>query len=128
MKPNVLIDSYGWIEYFADGPLAIKYAKYVESANNSEYVTPSIVLYEVYKKIKSAWNEDAALKAVAHILGHTIIIPVDKDIAINAAEISIKAKLGMADAIIRAVADETNAKIVTGDEHFKGFQDVIFIE
>ena len=68
MKVNVLIDSSGWIEYFAEGKLAPKYAKYIEAANSSVYATPAIVLYEVYKRIKSVKGEDAALKAVAHII------------------------------------------------------------
>ena len=125
---NVLIDSHGWIEYFSDGPLAAKYAKYVESANNTEYVTPSIILYEVYKKIKSTKGEIEALKAVAHIVGNTTIIAIDKKTALNAADISIRTKLAMADAIIKAIADETNARIITGDEHFKQLEHVVFIE
>ena len=125
---NVLIDSHGWIEYFAEGKLASKYAKYVEAANISEYVTPSIVIYEVYKRIKFIRSEDAALKAIAHIIGQTSIISVDKKVAIDAAEISINKKLGMADAMIKAIAEDKNAKLITGDVHFKGMQDIIFID
>lgn len=128
MKVNVLIDSHGWIEYFAEGPLAAKYAKYIENASASEYVTPSIILYEVYKRMKSSNGEDAAIKAIAYIIGHTAIIPVDMKISVAAAEISLKAKLAMADAILKAVADEHGAKIVTGDQHFRGMQNVIFVE
>lgn len=46
----LLIDSSGWIEFFADGPLATQYSKYLK--NLSKIVTPSIVIYEVYKKVK----------------------------------------------------------------------------
>ena len=128
MKVNILIDSHGWVEYFTEGKLAPKYATYVESANSSEYVTPAIVLYEVYKRIKSVSGEDAALKAIAHILDSTETVVIDKKIALNAAEISLKNRLSMADAIIKAVAEETHAKIITGDAHFKGFDGVVFIE
>jgi hypothetical protein len=37
------MDSYGWIEYFTDGPLAEKYAKYVENVNEENTVIPTIV-------------------------------------------------------------------------------------
>lgn len=127
MKVSVLIDSHGWIEYFAEGPLAQKYAKYVESANSSEYVTPATVLYEVYKKIKSSKGEELALQVVSFIIKNTAIISVDKETAINAAEISIRTKLSMADALIKAVAEYSDAKIITGDEHFKGLENVVFI-
>ena len=123
-----MIDSHGWIEYFSEGPLSSKYARYIENANASECITPSIVIYEVYKKIKSIRGEDAALRAVAHIIEHTEIIPIDKNTALNAAEISIITKLGMADAMIKAVAEEKGAKVVTGDEHFKDFEGAVFIQ
>ncbi len=128
MKVGVLIDSHGWIEYFADGRLASKYAKHIESANISDNVTPAIIIYEVYKKIKPVKGEEAALKAVAHIIGHTTIISINKKLSMLAAEISLKTKLSMADAMIKAVAEENSAKIITGDEHFKNFSDVIFIQ
>jgi hypothetical protein len=51
----ILIDSYGWIEYFTEGPLVNEYAAYVEKANSETYVTPTIVVYEVYKKTRSLY-------------------------------------------------------------------------
>ena len=56
------------------------------------------------------------------------IIPVDASLAIEAADFSLKLGLGMADAIIYAAAKKEDAKLVTSDEHFKGFEDVEFIE
>ena len=128
MKVNVLIDSHGWIEYFSGGKLALKYSKYIEAANSSEYITPAIVLYEVYKKIKSTKGEGMALRAVAYIMAHTTIISIDKKISLNAAEISLKTKLPMADAMIKVIAEEKDANLITGDGHFKNFKDVVFIE
>lgn len=46
----VLVDSCGWIEFFTDGPRAAEYSKYLN--NPSKVITPTIILYEVYKKIK----------------------------------------------------------------------------
>ena len=62
-----LIDSYGWIEYFTDGPLADKYAPYVLNANEKNTVTPSIVVYEVYRRLKKEKGEEVALEAYAQI-------------------------------------------------------------
>ena len=42
---KVLLDSSGWIEFFAGGPLAERYATYFTPA--AQLVTPTIVLYEV---------------------------------------------------------------------------------
>jgi len=34
----------------------------------------------------------------------------------------------MADALIKAVAEDNDAKIVTGDKHFKNIENVVFVE
>ncbi len=47
---KILLDSSGWIEFFTGGPLADRYATYLTSRH--DIITPTIVLYEVYKKIK----------------------------------------------------------------------------
>jgi len=127
MKPNVLIDSYGWIEYFSDGPLAGKYVPYIQKADPKTHITPSIVLYEVYKKLKKESEEERALEAYGYILAYTRVVHLTEEIAIEAADVSLKENLAMADAIIRATAGKFNAKIVTGDLHFKGLKDVIYI-
>lgn len=48
-----------------------------------------------------------------------------KNVAVLAADVSVKYRLSMADAIIKATADLFDAKIVTSDEHLgklKGVQ------
>jgi hypothetical protein len=58
-----VVDSSGWPEYFADGPNADFFAPTIE--NVRELITPSIVLYEVFKRILQQRSEDDALKAIA---------------------------------------------------------------
>ena len=122
----ILIDSYGWLEYFLDGPLADKYAKYVEDANEEAYVTPTIVVYEVYKRIRNIQGEQSALEAYAQI-SRTKIIDLTSQLALEAAEISISTKLGMADSLIVATAKAFNAQVVTSDKHLKELNEVKFI-
>ena len=76
----ILIDSYGWLEYFLEGPLADKYAKYVEEANDANYITPTTVVYEVYKRIRSIQGEQNALEAYSQ-LTRTKIIELTSQIA-----------------------------------------------
>jgi predicted nucleic acid-binding protein len=122
----ILIDSYGWLEYFLDGPLADKYAKYVEDANEEAYVTPTIVVYEVYKRIRNIQGEQSALEAYAQI-SRTKIIELTSQLALEAAEISLSTKLGMADSLIVATAKAFNAQVVTSDKHLKELGEVKFI-
>ena len=122
----ILIDSYGWIEYFTDGPLAESYAPYIEKADNENYVTPTIVIYEVCRKIKNLQGEQNALEAFAQI-SRTKIVELTSAISLRAADISITLKLGTADAIILATAQECNAEIITSDKHLKDLKKVKFI-
>lgn len=128
MRPNVLIDSFGWIEYFGDGRLADKYAGYIEGANRKQYHTPSIVVYEVYKKIKREVSEEKALEAYAYITAYTSVVPLTEKVAVEAAEVSLKEKLSMADSIVKASAELCNAKIITSDPHFRGGENVEIVE
>lgn len=123
----ILIDSYGWLEYFFDGPLAEKYATVVEQANEKDYVTPTIVVYEVYKRVRSVQGEQSALEAYAQI-ARTKIVELTSQIALEAAEISISKNLGMADALILATARAFKAEILTSDKHLKDFKETRFIE
>jgi len=122
----ILIDSYGWIEYFAEGPLAEDYAQFIEKANAENTVTPTIVVYEVYKRIKSVKGERKALEAYAQMSG-TRIVELTSSISLRAADISITLNLGMADSIVLATAVDCNAEIVTSNEHLKSLERVKFI-
>jgi predicted nucleic acid-binding protein len=122
----ILIDSYGWIEYFGDGPLADSYAPFIEDADDKVTVTPTIVVYEVYRKIKSVKGEEKALEAYAQ-MARTKIVDLTSSLGLEAADISMSLKLGMADAIIVATAKAYNAQIVTIDQHLKNMDKVKFI-
>jgi len=122
----ILIDSFGWIEYFTDGPLADKYANYVETASPTNTLAPTIVIYEVYKVIKREAGEDKALEAYAQ-LKNTKIIPLDDNLSLSAADISLEFGMPMADSVIYATAKRFDANIVTSDPHFEGKNRVMFI-
>jgi predicted nucleic acid-binding protein len=122
----ILIDSYGWIEYFGEGPLADSYAAFIEKADEKGTVTPTIVIYEVYKKIKSVKGEEKALDAYAQ-MSRTKIVDLTSSLCLEAADISMNSELGMADSIIVATAKAHNAQIVTSDQHLKKIEKVKFI-
>ena len=118
-----LVDSVGWIEFFTDGPLAGEYAKYLQKP--SEVIVPTIVLYEVYKKIKSERSEEAALVAVA-TMQNAQSVPLTEELSLSAADVSLGHKLAMADAIVYASALQQNANLVTSDKDLKDLPQVIY--
>ena len=120
-----LIDSSGWLEYFMNGPLAEAYAPYFKKPQ--EVTTPTIVLFEVYKKIKGEAGEEQALMAVNQ-MEKTNVIPLTEGIALQAADISLENKLAMADSIIYATALQRGAKVITSDTDFVDLPHVVYLE
>jgi len=108
----MLIDSSGWLEFFTDGPLASDYASRLKDLR--AVVTPTIVLYEVYKVIKRQRGEEEALAAVAQ-MGKSRLIPLTDTIALTAADVSLTHQLAMADAIVYATALTEGVKLITSD-------------
>jgi len=113
----ILVDSSGWIEYFTDGPLADEFAPYLEDL--AEVVTPTVVIFEVYRVIRRQRSEEEAMAAVAQ-MQKTSVVDLDQFLALSAADVSIAHRLAMADAIVYATARAGNIPMVTADAHFKG--------
>ena len=120
-----VVDSSGWLEYFADGPNADFFAPAIEDA--TELVVPTISLYEVFKRASLQKGEDEALQFVANMMEGNII-DLDTRIALNAARISANMKLPMADSVILATAQAYDATLWAQDSHFKDVPGVRYIE
>ena len=58
-----VVDSSGWLEYFADGSNADFFAPAIEDV--SELTVPTISLYEVFKRVLQQRDESDALEAIA---------------------------------------------------------------
>ncbi|MBS0172084.1 MAG: type II toxin-antitoxin system VapC family toxin [Nitrospira sp.] len=122
---KILLDSSGWIEFFTGGPLADRYAAYFSS--RYEIITPTIVLYEVYKKIKRERGEETATLFSGR-LHSTEVVQLTESIAYLAADVSLRHGLAMADAIVYATAQDQNADVVTGDADLKDLPGVIYVK
>lgn len=118
-----VIDSSAWLEYFANGPNASFFAQAIEKGE--DLIIPSLTLYEVFKKILQQTDEGHALQAVA-VMQQGMVVDLDARIALDAARISLKNKLPMADSIILATARTYEATVWTQDEDFKDIPDVQF--
>lgn len=122
---KVLLDSSGWIEFFTGGPLAERYAPHLTS--RYQLITPTIVLYEVYKKIKRERGEETAL-LFAGRLNATQVVQLTESIALLAADVSLLHGLAMADAIVYATAQDQGAEVITGDADLKNLPGVVHIK
>ena len=116
-----LVDSSGWLEYFADGPLAGKFSAPLKDTEN--IIVPTICLYEVFKVVLRERNEDEAFQSIA-LMSQGKVIELSTDIAIHAAKISHSRKIPMADSIILGTALIHDAIVWTKDDDFKGIPGV----
>ena len=120
-----IVDSSGWLEYFADGANAEFFAPIV--TNVKELLVPVISIYEVFKRVLQQRGEGDALQAVAIMLQGQVI-ELDTTLALEAARISVEEKLPMADSIILATAWSYEATLWTQDADFEGKNGVQFTE
>lgn len=119
-----VVDSSGWIEYFAKGKQAKFFIPPVQDVEN--LLVPTICIYEVFKRLVLDLGEESALQAVG-IMSYGLVVDLDRKIALDAAQISLERKLPMADSIILATARAQDALLWTEDEHFKDIEGVKYI-
>ena len=86
----------------------------------------SIEVYEVYKVIRRDLSEERAIAAVS-ALHRATIVPVDEQLALHAADLSLLHGLAMADSLVYATARRFGATLVTGDTDFEGLPDTVVV-
>jgi len=118
-----VVDSSGWLEYFANGPNAAFFAPVIK--REEELIVLTITLFEVYRRMHVLRGEDDAVEAVAHMQCNQVAT-VTSQIALLGADLSVKNNLPMADSIIYATAKMYDATLWTQDSDFAGLEGVKF--
>ncbi len=116
-----VVDSSGWLEYFAGGPNARFFAPAIE--HPADLIVPTLSLYEVFKRVLQQRDETAALRAVA-LMQQGTLVDLTPPIALSAAKLSVDLKLPMADSVMLASAKAYDATFWTQDAHFEGVDGV----
>lgn len=119
-----VVDSSGWLEYFAAGPNVGFFASAIEGTK--DLIVPSISLYEVFKRVLQQRGSNDALQAVA-LMQQGRIVDLNDAIALAAATISVEESLPMADSIMLATARAHKATLWTQDSDFASIAGVKFI-
>lgn len=119
-----VVDSSGWLEYFADGRNASFFADALE--NTEELVVPTLSLYEVFKRVLQQRSEHEALQAVA-VMQEGDVVDLTPGLVLSAARISLAERLPMADSVILATARQHGATLWTQDEDFAGMDGVRYV-
>ncbi|MET0533591.1 MAG: type II toxin-antitoxin system VapC family toxin [Steroidobacter sp.] len=119
-----VVDSSGWLEYFASGPNSHYFADPL--GKFAELIVPTISMYEVFKKMSQQRGEDAAFDAAA-LMYQGNVVPLNAELALEAAQLSSELALPMADSIILATAIEHGATLWTQDADFASIDGVKYI-
>ena len=120
-----IVDSSGWLEFFAEGPNADEFSKPL--SDTEKLIVPSISIFEVFKVVLRERDEDAALMAVS-LLRQGKVIDLSFELSIQAAKTSYDFKIPMADSIILTTATLYEATVWTQDADFKNFNNVKYFQ
>jgi len=116
-----VVDSSGWLAYFADEPNAKYFLAPLSDAKL--LVVPVITIYEVFKVVLRESSENDALQAVV-AMQKGKVVALNTSLAMAASRLSLEHQLPMADSIILATAEEFKATIWTQDSDFKSISKV----
>lgn len=121
---SVVLDTSGWLAFFADEPHAEAFAPYVHGPVD-EVLVPPIVDYEVYRWALRTLGEEGAATCAGFLAQRRAVV-LDAEIARLAAELAHRHQLAACDALILATAEIHDAEVVTSDEDLRHLPRVVF--
>ena len=125
-----IIDSYAWIEYLEGSRLGEKVREILINENN-EILSLNLCIAEVVSKAKRKnLNVEIAFRAINLNSKVAEVTPeIAKQTGLFHAKIRREIKdFGLVDTLILMLARELDAKILTGDPHFKDYKEAIFMK
>ena len=125
-----IIDAWAWIEYFKGTEYGAKLNDILEDPTTDVYTCAITVAEIISKTARDNRDTEAAYDLV---MSNSQIIKLDEQISKLAGLLHYRMRqtskdFGIADAFILAAANKLEAKIITGDPHFKGLKNAIMIK
>ena len=119
-----VIDSSGWLEHITEDAKADLYFPYF--GVDKILLVPTIVIYEVRKILLRKHSQTIADIFVSEAL-RQVVVPLDEQIALDAASVSLRHQLAMADAIVYTTALRQKATLIASDDHFQNLPEVVLL-
>lgn len=122
----ITFDTCAWIEYLNGTEKSASVRVYI---NGGDIIfTPTICLAELKAKMLSEKRSDAYIKKIVEfVLKRSLLMQLDSDIALKAAELK-NSGLPLVDSVIYATALRNDTKLLTCDKHFREYENAEFIE
>ena len=118
-----VVDSSGWIEFFLAGPNGPIFKPVIEQRD--KLLVPVIALYEVHKILSRKMPAEVVASCLDVMRLGRVLELTDRR-AIAAADIAIRHRLAMADAVMYSLALEHKATFWTQDVDYQGLPGVNF--
>jgi len=130
------IDTFAWLEVIRGSEVGREAEATIASADRC--LTPSIVLAEVALKChRDGFGDRLVLLELRAIMESSEIVPIDPEIARSAShsveELRARARAGrlrppgLADGLVLATARAHSSRILTGDPHFRGLPETVWL-
>ena len=116
-----VVDTSAWIEWLTGSAVGKKLGKAFPP--KTACLVPTIVQLELNKWLLRELGEDQADRVIAYTQ-KCVVVPLDTEIALLAADLHREHKLATADAIVYATARRHDAGLLTCDTHFEGLRGV----
>lgn len=123
-SPPHIVDSSAWLAYLSDEPAAAVFAPVIEAP--AQLIVPSICLTEVFTVVARIHGDREALSVIA-VMQQGTVVPLDADLALNAARLGAAHRLPLADSIVYATADRVGGTLWTQDADFEGLPRVRYV-
>mgnify|MGYP001615170887 CR=1 FL=1 len=125
-----VIDAYAWVEYFEGSKIGEKVKEIIEDSRNSIF-TNAITVAELSSHFNRKNLNFTEAKKILFSLSS--IIEVSSDLAEEVGKVHAELKksrkhIGLADIFVLVSARRLNAKVVTGDEDFRGLKEAFMVK
>ncbi|QEE16523.1 PIN domain-containing protein [Promethearchaeum syntrophicum] len=134
MNYKYVLDSFAWVEY----AIGSNMGEFVEFLlNNADCFTPTIVIAELSDKFHRENQLKDWMLLYKFIKNATQTIPLSDNLAFQSGQQKTKLrenqhtgekKIGLADAIIYQTSLNQEAKLVSGDDHFRNIKNVLYLK
>jgi len=125
---GLLVDTFAWMEIFSGSQRGHRALACM--GEHSPQAISVLTLYELQYLLGDLYGEKKTAALLATIVAQTEVLPLDSHTALAAGTIKAEKKragsgMGAVDCLILATARIHRLKILTGDRHFAGLEDVI---
>ena len=120
-----IVDSSGWLEYFADGPNADFFAGPIQ--DTQQLVVPVASILEVFTCIARQRGEGEALQAITAMQEGTVA-ELTASVALESARLSLEDHLTRAESILLATTRTHRATLWTQNPNLKNLEGVRYVD